>query len=341
LKNFNKPIWSIGDIVSGKYEVLQVMRGGMGLVYAVRDLNYSTKDGQPEIMIAKTFLPELAGIPGINKRFIEEAKIWINMAPHKNVLRAYFVDIFFDTPYVFADFVEEHVLPNTLTGWIQKKITPPEVALFFFMQIVDGLSNAYENNVAFHGDLKPNNILIDKTCTVRVADWGLSHFKEKQTVNNIIEGVDCIGGSDVFPQRGTPGYAAPELMERDIQPTQAIDVFSLGVILGEMLTGNKFPAGPSQIQIQDALKSCFALDPSIQVILAKVITEFLCIDSDLRVKQYEENINLLCKVFVKMTDLRLLPPYFTVRLFDRIRARKIANSMEKLGVINNGTRPIE
>jgi serine/threonine protein kinase len=160
MNSFSKLMFDVGDTIGERFKVLRVLRGSMGVVYVVRDFKRIEGMESPKIMIAKSLHPELANYPFISRRFEEEAKLWIKIKPHNHILRAYFVNKFHEIFYIFADYIERGLLPNTLSGWIQKKITPPEVAVFILTQIVEGLEFAYQNNVAFHGDLKPANILI-------------------------------------------------------------------------------------------------------------------------------------------------------------------------------------
>jgi serine/threonine protein kinase len=334
MRNFRELVWDQGDIIGGRYEVLQVLHGGMAIVYVVRDIDYSPETGRPEVMIAKSLRPDLSAIPALATRFRKEGNLWVNIHPCAYILRAYVVDLILDVPYIFADYVEEGMLPNTLAGWIHRKITPPEVALYFFMQIISGLSHAYENNVALHGDLKPGNILIDKTCCVKVADWGLSRLTQEQMTHVKIAGQDdqCEAVvRDSFLCRGTPGYAAPELAKGKQSPTRAADVFSLGVIFGEMLTGKKFEQDVSVKQVDRTLQSCFALGAKEQSSFAEIIAKFLGSDPELRMKSYDHNMELLDELFANMTGLRLNPPTIVIAPPDLRQAGQVAYSMVSLG----------
>lgn len=331
----NNQLWAKGDLIGGRYEVLKVMKGGMGIVYVVKDHNYSSETGLPEVLIAKCLRPDLAVIQSLRMRFKQEAALWLQLKPYRNVVRAYYVESIFDTPYIFADYVEPGYLPNTLAEWIYRKITPPEVALCLLFQIIDGLWDTSFDNIALHGDLKPSNILIDKTCTVKVTDWGLSHateteieeFKRKGPYNNSESGSQI-----TFSNHGTPGYAAPELSSNKLQPTRAVDIFSLGVIFGEMLTGRIFPKDASIQRVEETLRFCFALDSETRLVFAKIISEFVGSDPELRMKNYKENISLLVQTFKRMTGLRMRPPRDDSYVHDPIRAERIASSMRELDI---------
>lgn len=326
-------ILKTGEFLNDKYEVIDSIRGSMGIVYKLKDHKYDPSKNYPEYYAAKTLLPELAQLKLLKQRFENEAKLWLRIKPYRNIVKAYFVLIFHDSPYIFSDFIEPGYMPNNLAEWIYWRLTPPEIAINIMCQVIDGLWDVSFDNVTFHGDIKPKNILIDKRCIIRITDWGLARPSE----NDIMK-FKKVSQSDVaslnslikFSNHGTPGYAAPEILKESTIPTRAIDTFSLGILFGEMLIRKIIPPDTSYSELKKILKSSLDLNSDFISNLSKIISDFIKANPIKRIRNYDENIKLLVELN-NIIGLKVKPPRVNFYLENKQRTREISESLKILG----------
>jgi predicted Ser/Thr protein kinase len=211
-------------------EIIELLgSGGMGIVYKAR---------QPQLdrLIALKLLPVEAGRnPAFAERFSREARALAKLN-HPGIVAIY--DFGQAGPYYF--FAMQYVDGCTLQQLIRaKKITPRE-ALGIVTQICEALQFAHDEGVV-HRDIKPGNILLDKRGRVRIADFGLAKLLGQAPADFSLTASHVV--------MGTPHYMAPEQMEHPQEVDHRADIYSLGVVFYEMLTGD-LPLGrfapPSQ-----------------------------------------------------------------------------------------------
>ena len=159
------------------------------------------------------------------ERFLFEARAMARVR-HENVVEIYALGETNGAPF----FVMEYVPGTTLANWLDDGILDDclpaiDESLGYLDQICRGVSAIHASG-SVHGDLKPANILLGPTSRVAVADMGLSRV------------LDADGSSD-HPLAGTPAYIAPEFAQTNLPPDMVSrgDVYALGVIAYEMLTG--------------------------------------------------------------------------------------------------------
>ncbi len=217
------------------FEVLeQLGRGGMGVVYKAR---------QPSLdrFVALKVLPsDKANDPEFQGRFEREAKALASLT-HPNILTVYEFGRE-NLQFFFAmEFVDGPDLRKVMTA---KKLTPQE-AVGIVSQVCDALEFAHGEGVV-HRDIKPENILIDKRGRVKIADFGLAKLLRADG--------DAYRLTQSSAAMGTLKYAAPEQMENAAGVDHRCDLYSLGVMLYEMLTGG-LPVGrfdpPSKLTAAD------------------------------------------------------------------------------------------
>ena len=202
----------------GRYEVERHLgRGGMGDVYLVRDIVINRHAA------LKTIRPETDLDPGevieMRQRFYREAQT-AGKLTHPNIVTIYDVGEDLGMSYIVMEFVEGH----TLAQWMkQQRFTVPQIKHVVFNAAM-GLDYAHENGV-FHRDVKPDNVMVSKTGLVKVMDFGIARVVESTLTRtgNVI---------------GTPAYMSPEQVGGQKIDGRS-DIFSLGVILYELLTGKK------------------------------------------------------------------------------------------------------
>jgi hypothetical protein len=202
--------------------VTLIGRGGMGAVYKAR---------QPALdrFVAVKVLPREAGAdPAFAERFNREARALARLV-HANIVAVYDVGKAGDFYY----FVMEHVDGANLRHVLRDGHLTPEQALRIVPQICDALQFAHEEGVV-HRDIKPENILLDRRGRVKIADFGLAKLLGRDT-----DDFTLTGSRQVM---GTLYYMAPEQVERPLEVDHRADIYSLGVVLYEMLTG-QLPVG--------------------------------------------------------------------------------------------------
>src|SRR6516162_629289 len=203
-----------GTILGERYRILGLLgKGGMGEVYRAHDLKL-------EQQVALKFLPPaMARNSRLLERFRGEVRI-ARQISHRNVCRVYDLGEIDGAPFISMEYVDGEDL-----GSLLRRIgrLPGDKALEFARRLCAGLAAAHEKGV-LHRDLKPANIMIDGRGQVLIMDFGLAAVAE------------AVKGGDI--RSGTPAYMAPEQKEgREV--TVRSDLYSLGLVLAEMFTGQK------------------------------------------------------------------------------------------------------
>jgi predicted Ser/Thr protein kinase len=204
-------------------EIIELLgQGGMGAVYKAR---------QPSLdrLVAVKVLPRQASQdPAFAERFTREARALARLS-HPNIVAVHDVGKAGDFYY----FVMEYVEGVNLRQLLRAGQLPPQQALQIVPQICDALQYAHEEGVV-HRDIKPENILLDRRGRVKIADFGLAKLLGRDTGNFTLTGSRQV--------MGTLYYMAPEQMERPLEVDHRADIYSLGVVFYEMLTG-QLPIG--------------------------------------------------------------------------------------------------
>jgi serine/threonine protein kinase len=203
----------IGSVV-GNYKILEkIGEGGMGAVFRAIDFMIDRE------VALKVLRPELAGQPAVVERFRLEAKALARL-DHPNIATLYG---FFRREDDFF-MVMEYVRGETLASLIGRSgALAPQVALSLFCQMLEGIGYAHSQMIV-HRDIKPPNVMLTDRGTIKLTDFGIARFL----------------GSDRLTQHGmvvgTFEYMSPEhILGHDTDPRS--DIYSLGVVLYEMLTG--------------------------------------------------------------------------------------------------------
>jgi serine/threonine protein kinase len=197
-------------------------RGGMGAVYSAVQTSLQRK------VAIKILPPELVDDEGFMERFQQEAHMLARLQ-HPHIVAVYDFGI---TQSGHHFIVMEYVEGVSLLEIIRKEKPSATRALNITAQVCEALSYAHERGI-IHRDIKPSNILIDERGLVRVADFGLAK-------NSLLQGPTTAQHTKGF--LGTAGYVAPEQRQKGVTPDHKADIFSLGVTLYEMLTG-QLPLG--------------------------------------------------------------------------------------------------
>jgi len=221
----------------GPYEVVSVAgEGGMGEVYRARD----TRLGRE---VALKILPEsFASDVTRLRRFEQEVRV-LSALNHPNILTIFDVGESSGLHYFVTELLEGGDLRERLTpGGL-----PLRKAVEFAIQIAQGLAGAHEKGIV-HRDLKPENVHITNDGRVKLLDFGLA----KPLALAAKAGSDTTLSitSEAGTVLGTVGYMAPEQVRGDVAD-QRSDIFSLGVVLYEMVSGRRAFSGDSSIEVMN------------------------------------------------------------------------------------------
>jgi predicted Ser/Thr protein kinase len=202
-------------------EIVEVLgQGGMGVVYKAR------QPGLDRFVALKILSLDAGKDPSFAQRFALEARSLARLN-HPNIIGVY---DFGQTGGLYY-FIMEYVDGTNLREMI-KKLTPKE-ALAIVPKVCEALQFAHDEGIV-HRDIKPENILIDKKGRVKMADFGLAKLLGKTPSDYRLTATQTV--------MGTPHYMAPEQLERPQEVDHRADIYSLGVVLYEMLTG-ELPLG--------------------------------------------------------------------------------------------------
>ncbi|MFZ5880781.1 MAG: serine/threonine-protein kinase [Chloroflexota bacterium] len=241
----------------GSYRILsKPMQGGMGVVYACHDLV------NDRAVALKTFKAEYLPDRAARDRFLREGTAWVELGKHPHIVRCHNVLYIDPTAFLVLELVvkEEGRADASLRSWLGAAL-PLETALLFALQIARGMQHAVRKMPGFvHRDLKPENVLVgsDKlpgteVNRLRVTDFGLAAMMQAEGEGRAEEdGPESLGRTHLTRGLlGTPLYMAPEQWRGEAVGVYT-DVYALGCILYEMLTGGRVVEGRNLSDLQAA-----------------------------------------------------------------------------------------
>jgi Tol biopolymer transport system component len=223
------------------YEVVSLLgAGGMGEVYLAEDQRLGRR-------VAIKLLPtEFAGDSDRLRRFEQEARA-TSALNHPNILTVYDIGAFEGAPYIVAELLEG----EELSELIKEGAITLRKAVDCARQIAEGLAAAHAKGVV-HRDLKPENLFVMDDGRVKILDFGLAKLHPQQFGDIDKDAPTQKRLTDPGVIMGTIGYMSPEQV-RGQETDHRSDIFSFGVILYEMLTGQRAFRGDSAIEVMNAI----------------------------------------------------------------------------------------
>lgn len=230
----------------GPYRLVDVLGvGGMGTVYRAE-----REDGLFQQTVAVKLVRQSLLSLATTERFVEERRILARLR-HPNIAQL------FDggtDPSGHAYIIMEYLEGEPITSFVGRGASPAPTVLQLFRRVCDAVQYAHQNLIV-HADIKPSNILVTPDGTVKLLDFGIARLVDK--VGGVTS--DSAGGEPM-----TQGYAAPE-RQNGQAPTVSSDIYSLGAVLHELLTGKLPGEAAARITPGDldaVLRKALAADPA-------------------------------------------------------------------------------
>lgn len=256
----------IGKLLGNRYEVLeQLGGGGMAIIYKGRDTLLN------RLVSIKVLRPEFTCDEDFIQRFRREAQAIASLS-HPNIVSIYDVGQEDKVHYLVIEYIEGDNLKNIIRA---QGTIPPERAMEIARQISEALQHAHQNNIV-HRDVKPQNILITREGRAKLTDFGIA----KEATTATLTQTDTIVGS--------VHYISPEQARGETAGPRS-DIYSLGIVLYEMVTGalpfqGETPIGVALKHIQEAPPSPSSVNPAVSPRLEKIIARAMAKNS---VERYE------------------------------------------------------
>ena len=230
-----------GSVLGGGYRIVrEIGRGGMGVVYEGVDETLQRR------VAVKRLLQDAQTLPEDRERFLREARL-VAQLKHPNLAQIYAVAVEREPFLVF-----EYVDGETLDGVLSRSVVlPPAAARKILGEIAGALSYAHAHNI-IHRDLKPSNVMIAKNGATKVMDFGIAH-QSRTAATQMTRTAAC----------GTPPYMSPEQGMGSV--SKASDLYALGVMTYELLTGKRPFEGPNFLdqKLQRLYQPATAANPEL------------------------------------------------------------------------------
>lgn len=242
-----------GTMISGFRIEDEIGRGGMGIVYRANQINLE------RFVALKILTDEAAQDTDFVHRFFKEARAAGGLS-HPNIVQAYDAGATPEGVYYFA---MELVEGETLDTRIQRDgMLPEKTALDIAVQIAEALEYAWDKQKLSHGDIKPDNIILNSSGDAKLADLGLAKTKHDNEI-----------GGEIM---ATPLYAAPEVIKGDGNAGDKSDMYSFGATMYHMLSGAPpFPGDDPETVLRRHLDEQHKTLRSVNKELRRSVSEFV------------------------------------------------------------------
>lgn len=312
-----------GELIDGRYQLLRLIAsGGMASIYAATDLRLDRQ------VAVKIMHPHLAQDEQFVSRFIREAKAAAALT-HPNIVSVQdqgWNQSGVPAVFIVMELVEGHTLRDYL---YEQQFLTPQQALPIIIPVLSALAAAHKLGIV-HRDIKPENILIAKDGRIKIADFGLAR--------GALLGTTMTAESSVI--LGSVSYLSPEQVQRGVADSRS-DVYAVGIVLFEILTGQKPFAGDDPIQIafkhvNERIPRVSSLKPETPVELDDLIYSATSVNPDQRPRDAEVFLTALRAIAEKLDPKRRqlsleldLPPAPIAPIKER-KKRAMPKSMQAL-----------
>jgi serine/threonine-protein kinase len=268
----------MSKVFGGRYEIIErIGSGGMAIVYKAKDLLLN------RIITIKVLREQFAADEDFVRRFRREAQSAASLS-HTNIVSIYDVGKDGETEYIVMEYIEGNNLKEIIRNYAPLST---EQALNLGIQIAEAIRHAHEHHI-IHRDIKPHNILVTPDGRVKVTDFGIARAVSAATMTHT---------GDIV---GSVHYLSPE-QARGVQTNEQTDVYSLGIILYELLTGKVPYDGETPIAIalkhlQEEAVPPSKLNPRVNPALENVVLRAIAKAPEQRYSTAKEILQDLHKV---------------------------------------------
>jgi serine/threonine protein kinase/Flp pilus assembly protein TadD len=335
----------IGDLLQKHLEIRGILRGGMGEVYIVHDLEGHS------VYAVKTFRDEVfARNPTLADRFAKEALAWVNLGNHQNIVRAHYLINIRNKPYLFLDYIPGGDLQSRIG--IASLSNDLSQVLHYAMQFCDGMIHAGSNGIKAHRDIKPQNCLVTPDGTLKVTDFGLAKVYDdidwgssasvpvsmkgeprsvlgrlwkwlsgaaaatpEQLPETVVPEKLGTGMTQTGLAMGTATHMAPEQFLDAKYVDVRADIYSFGVMLFQMITGRLPFRGQTWQEFKHLHRT--ELPPTLktpQPELNTIVQRCLCKDPEQRFADFGELRERLAANYTQLTGKSAPRPVTGVEL---------------------------
>ena len=305
-----------GSTVAGRYAIIEELgRGGMGVVY-------KAEDTQLKRTAALKFLPpERTHIPELHERFMHEAQAAAALN-HPNIITIYEINEHQNQTFIAMEYIEG----QTLKDRVDQQPLPLEEVIDITLQLAEGLKKAHQKEIV-HRDIKPANIIITDEGVVKILDFGVA--KLRGTTRLTREGTTI----------GTAGYMSPE-QALGKEADHRSDIWSLGVILYEMITGHlPFEGEHHQAVIYAILNKepepVTGLRSGVPLELERIINKALAKNPEERYQSVAD-LKVDLKTLAKRAKTTGTSPSTTSRIEQEAKAKKGPAAVKRIGIVAAG-----
>ncbi|MCD4784009.1 MAG: Stk1 family PASTA domain-containing Ser/Thr kinase [Candidatus Eremiobacteraeota bacterium] len=271
----------IGKTVGGRYEIIEkIGEGGMATIYKAQDLRLK------RFVALKVLSEKLAEDPDILSRFLREAQSAARLV-HPNIVNVYDIEEFEGLNYIIMEYIDAYNLKRII-----EKQAPfdRETALKVFRQIANAVKFAHENGI-IHRDLKPQNVLVNSMGLLKVTDFGIARAVTSSSLTH------------TGTMMGTVQYFSPEQAQgKPVDRTT--DIYSLGIILFEILTGKLPFEGDNLVaialkQVQEEPPAPSDINPSVTPAMDRMVLKALSKNPGDRFQDMNEFIRDVEDIFTR------------------------------------------